>query len=55
MRVWSEGADFRSLVLADPDIRAHLAEPDIERLFGLEHPLRHVDAIFQRVFGPAKD
>jgi adenylosuccinate lyase len=53
MRTWETGGDFKALVLADADIRAHLAEADIEHIFSLEHQLRHVDAIFARVFADA--
>jgi adenylosuccinate lyase len=50
MKAWEEGVEFRELVQADPDIRANLSEAEIAQLFNLEHPFRHVDAIFQRVF-----
>jgi len=50
MRAWETGGDFQALVLADADIRRHLSEADIARHFSLEHQLRHVDAIFRRVF-----
>jgi len=53
LRAWDEGADFRELVRADPEIRAHLALADLEALFSVERALRHVDAIFRRVFGEA--
>ncbi len=53
MRAWDEGADFRELVRADPEIRARLAPSEIEEVFRLERALRHVDAIFRRVFGEA--
>ncbi len=50
MKVWEQGVEFQALVQADPDIRAHLGEAEIAQLFNLEHPFRHVDAIFRRVF-----
>ncbi|HQK88912.1 MAG TPA: adenylosuccinate lyase [Acidobacteriota bacterium] len=50
MRAWETGGDFQALVLADADIRRHLSEAEIARQFSLEHQLRHVDAIFRRVF-----
>ncbi|HPB28820.1 MAG TPA: adenylosuccinate lyase, partial [Acidobacteriota bacterium] len=50
MQAWETGGDFQALVLADADIRRHLSEADIARHFSLEHQLRHVDAIFRRVF-----
>lgn len=51
MRVWDEGGEFRDLVMQDEDIRWHLSEEEIIRVFSLEHYLRNVDKIYQRVFG----
>src|SRR5881394_449643 len=50
MKAWAEDADFRALVLTDADINAHLPRAEIERVFALDTYLRHVDAIFARVF-----
>ncbi len=51
MKAWEEGLDFRALVEADPEIRRHLSPEQIAQAFSIERQLRHVDAIFQRVFG----
>ncbi|WP_028316523.1 adenylosuccinate lyase [Desulfatibacillum aliphaticivorans] len=51
MRVWDEGADFKTLVLACPNIGAHLSKEAIEEIFDLDYHFKHVDTIFQRVFG----
>jgi adenylosuccinate lyase len=51
MRSYEERRDFKALLLADPDVTAVLAAADIERAFSLEEQLRHVDHIFERVFG----
>jgi len=51
MRVWREGLDFQSLLLQDKDIRKHLDEKEIQGIFDLNHHLKHVDVIFNRVFG----
>ena len=51
MRVWSEGTDFKSLVLQDEEILNYLSRSEIETSFDLDHQLRHVDAVFERVFG----
>jgi adenylosuccinate lyase len=40
-------------VRADPEVRAHLTLTEIEEIFRLDRALRHVDAIFRRVFGDA--
>ena len=50
MKVWDEGGDFQTLVAGDEDIKAHLAPEEIERVFSPDTYLRHVDAIFARVF-----
>ena len=50
MRVWDEGADFKTLVLACPDIKSHLSNEAIEEIFDLDYHFKHVDTIFSRVF-----
>jgi adenylosuccinate lyase len=51
MRVWDEGADFKSLILSDEDIRRHLTEEEINRTFNLTEKLKYAPTVFQRVFG----
>ena len=51
MRAWENGEDFRKLVEADPDISRALSPAELDAAFDLHRHLRHVDAIFQRVFG----
>jgi len=51
MVAWESGDELMPLALADEELRSHLSQADIERCFDLGHGLRHVDAIFQRVFG----
>ncbi len=53
LKVWDTGQEFKSLLLGDPDVCEHLREEDIEELFSVEHHLKHVDEIFDRVFGEA--
>ena len=53
MQSFKEQRDFKALLLADPDVTAVLPPADIERAFDLKEQLRHVDAIFERVFTPA--
>lgn len=50
MKVWDEDKDFKSLVNADADIRAHLSEAEVDSVFSLDTYLRNVDKIFERVF-----
>jgi adenylosuccinate lyase len=42
---------FKSLLLQDADVTAVLPPAEIERAFDLDEQLRHVDQIFERVFG----
>ena len=49
MRVWDEDRDFHELVKADPDITARLSAEEIDRTFSLDHYLRNVDQIFNRL------
>ena len=53
MKAWSGEGDFGALLAADPDVRKHLSKPEIAASFDLDSHLRHVDTIFQRVFGRA--
>jgi adenylosuccinate lyase len=50
MRSFAEQADFKALLLADPDVTRVLPAADVERAFDLDDQLRHVDHIFDRVF-----
>ena len=50
MKAWEDGADFRALVAADADITRTLAPQELNAAFDLRRQLRHVDAIFERVF-----
>jgi len=51
MKVWEQGADFRTELASDAGIRAAMSEAEIDALFDLDLHLRHVDTIFARVFG----
>ncbi len=51
MRAWEEDGNFREMVEQDSDIRGALSNDDIARAFDLKRQLRHVDYIFERVFG----
>jgi adenylosuccinate lyase len=55
LRVWDTGRPFQSLLLEDKEIRTHLTERDIAEVFGLDYHLKHVENIFQRVFGERVD
>jgi adenylosuccinate lyase len=51
MKVWDEGGEYKDLVMNDADIRAKLAEEEVEKVFSYEHYLRNVGKVFERVFG----
>jgi adenylosuccinate lyase len=51
MRVWNGEGEFLSLLEADPEVRKHLSEGELAELFDLSYHLKHVDTIFNRVFG----
>jgi adenylosuccinate lyase len=49
MKAWEEQTLFKPLVEGDSIITAHLSQDEIEDAFDLEHHMRNVDVIFQRV------
>ncbi|MCI5075444.1 adenylosuccinate lyase [Oricola sp.] len=51
MKVWEQGKDFLEELLADADVRAALPEEQIREKFDLGYHTKHVDTIFNRVFG----
>jgi adenylosuccinate lyase len=51
MKVWEEGRDFQTELLADPDVTAALSPAAIADKFDLAYHTKHVDTIFARVFG----
>jgi adenylosuccinate lyase len=51
MKVWREGKDFMTELLADEEVRAALSEDDIKEKFNLDYHTKHVDTIYKRVFG----
>jgi len=51
MKVWEEGKDFQTELLADREVVAALGETKILESFDLSYHLKHVDTIFKRVFG----
>jgi adenylosuccinate lyase len=51
MKTWEEGKDFLASLEADPEVTARLPVKDLRAMFDLGYHLKHVDAIFARVFG----
>ena len=55
MRSFHEQKEFKSLLLADPDLMKVLTPAEVEKAFDLNDQMRNVDAIFERVFGGKAD
>jgi adenylosuccinate lyase len=51
MPVWRGEGDFRTLLKADPEVKAALSDAEIDEKFDLGYHFKHVDTIFRRVFG----
>jgi adenylosuccinate lyase len=55
MKVWESDGELSLLELlkADPEVAALLSNEQIEERFDLGYHLKHVDTVFERVFGRA--
>jgi len=53
MKTWNEGKDFLTELKADADVTALLKPAELEEMFDLGYHFKHVDTIFDRVFGAA--
>jgi adenylosuccinate lyase len=55
MKVWESDGQLSLLDLlkADPEVSQRLSGDELEALFDLNYHLKHVDTIFDRVFGPS--
>ncbi len=51
MRSHDERLDFRELLAEDQNVTRVMSKQDLDTVFDLSVQLRHVDAIFERVFG----
>ena len=51
MEVWDEGGSFLEKLNADPEVSGSLSGADLAVLFAPSYHTRHVDVIFERVFG----
>ena len=56
MEVWrlpgNRAGEFARLLKADPEVNSKLSGSEIDAMFDDFYHLKHVDAIFERVFGP---
>lgn len=53
MKVWEDGVDFKTELLADDEVTKALSPAEIEEKFDLHYHTKHVATIFNRVFGSA--
>ncbi|TMJ91722.1 MAG: adenylosuccinate lyase [Alphaproteobacteria bacterium] len=53
MRAWQGEGDLLALLMADTDVRKRLSAAELKENFDLGHHFKHVDTIFERVFGKA--
>ncbi len=51
MKVWRGEGRFIDLLKADPDVRPRLTDAELDELFDDAYHFKHVDTIFERVFG----
>jgi adenylosuccinate lyase len=51
MEVWEGKGTFKERLLDDIDLAGYLSHDEIESIFDLNYHLKHVDTIFERVFG----
>jgi adenylosuccinate lyase len=53
MKVWESDGELSLLDLLkkDPQVSQRLSSKQLDALFDLDYHLKHVDTIFQRVFG----
>jgi adenylosuccinate lyase len=51
MHAWQDRVPLQDLLRADPEVMAHIDERTLASLFDLDHHLRQIDLIFERVFG----
>jgi adenylosuccinate lyase len=53
MKVWEADGQLSLLDLlkADPDVSQRLSEDELDALFDLDYHFKHVDAVFDRLFG----
>ena len=51
MESWSQGKSFLDLLKTDPEVSGRVDAATLEEMFDLDYHTKHVDTIFDRVFG----
>ncbi len=54
MKAWNEDRNFQALLREDPEIGRYLDNTELMALFDISYHLKHVDTIFERVFGSSE-
>ena len=53
MKTWDEGKDFLGELKADAEVMSYLSAAELDDMFDMGYHTKHVDTIFERVFGEA--
>ena len=53
MDVWAGNGNYLDLLKADQDVGTYLSDAEIEALFDIDQHFKHIDTVFERVFGKA--
>lgn len=48
-KCWDEGIPFRQALEQDPEVKSRLSDEELDECFDLQHHLRNVDTIFERL------
>lgn len=51
MKTWEHGADFLTSLKNDAEVAGRIPVSELEAMFDLQYHFKHVDTIFERVFG----
>jgi len=51
MKAWEEGKDLQEILQEDREVMAFVSKEELENIFDLGYHLKHVDTIFEQVFG----
>ena len=51
MKVWEQGKDFLTELLADDEVTSKIKPDALKALFDVGYHTKHVDTVFKRVFG----
>ncbi len=55
MKAWEEGRDLEEILSEDSEVMSLISRSELEKIFDLGYHLKHVDTIFEQVFGKQGD